>query len=289
MAKRLPVLIILILALLLIVFHEDVIERLDTAFGPTDKREIIATLEDYNGTVNYKLPKTLVYKKPRKELGLRDQDTLVTGEDGTAIITFASGYKLEVTPNSIIVIEKPQVGEDGAIRITFLRGDFRVLNQGSAGSLVLSKENIAQDPAGRPPPSKPIRISVRPSPSPVPSPILKTEVIDEIVTVAKPSPRPSPKKRETLPDDYIAQIIKKQTPFFNRCYAEHLRLNPNARGRINLSFTIAATGNVSNVRLLGSTLKDPRLEQCTMSVIERARFRKFDGDPIIVNYPINFE
>ncbi len=288
MAKRLPVILLLVLALFLIVFHEDVIDWFDSMFGPPDKREVIATLEDFSGTVNYKLPKTLVYKKPKRNLGLRDQDTLVTDQDGTAIITFVSGFRLEVTPNSILVIERPQIGEDGAIRITFLRGDFRVLNQGSAGSLILSKDNVLQDPAGRPP-VKPIKITARPSPSPEPSPILKTEVIEEIKTVAKPSPRPTPKKRETLPDEYIAQIIKKQTPFFNRCYAEHLRLNPNARGRINLSFTIAPTGSVSNVRLLGSTLKDPRLEQCTMSVIERARFRKFDGDPIIMNYPINFE
>lgn len=266
---------------------------MDTVVAPNDPRPIIATLDESEGQVNYKLPKTLVYKKVKPELGLRNQDTLVTGADGKAVVSFTSGFKLEVAPNSVIVIEQPQAGEDGAIRVTFLRGDFKVLNTGTSGKLVLSKDNVVQDAAGRAPPKTPVLVSLKPTPKveplPPPQQTIKTEVIEEIKKVVE-KPKAAPKKpRETLPDEYIAKVIKEQTRFFTRCYAEHLRLNPNAKGRINLTFTIIPTGAVSSVRLLSSSLKDPRLEQCTMSAVERTRFRKFDGDPIIINYPINFE
>lgn len=293
MKKRLSLGVLFILGLLLIVFHENILEFVQDIFGEKDPRPVIATLDEFSGTVNYKLPKTLVYKKVRKSLGLRDQDTLVTDSESSAIITFVeSNFKLEVAANSVIVIEQPQAGEDGIIRITFLRGDFRVLNEGIAGKLIVAKDNELQDPAGRKP-APPIKVAAvkpkEPEPTPEPAPVIKAEVIEDIKPIIKPKPEPPPKKKETLSDEYIAQIIRQQTRFFDRCYKEHLRLNPKARGRLNLSFTITSRGEVSSVRLLGSTLKDPKLEQCAMSVVERARFKKFDGDPIIVNYPINFE
>ena len=164
------------------------------------------------------------------------------------------------------------------------------MNSGAEGQLLLSNDNGIQDAAGRTLPKAPIVVSMKEPPKPpAPPPPIKTEKIEEIVSKVEKAKPVAKKPRESLPDDYIAQIIQRQTPFFNRCYAEHLRLNPNARGRINLAFTIASSGGVTSVRLLGSTLKDPRLEQCTMSVVERTRFRKFDGDPVVVNYPINFE
>lgn len=295
MFQRVGMVLLLVLGLLLIVFHENVIEWLDEIFGTPDPRPVIAMLERFDGEVNFKLPKTLVYRKVKVGMNLRDQDTVVTNSQSSAVISFDSGFRLEVASNSIIVVEQPQVGEGGAIRVTFLRGDFRILNQGQGGQLILSKDDKLQDAAGRAPPAMPIQIvahaapAPEPPPVPIPEPELKADVMEEIKTVLKAPAPPPPKKRESLPDDYIAQIIRKQTPFFNRCYAEHLRLKPNARGRIQLSFTISQAGLVTGVRLLGSTLKDPRLEQCTMSVVERAKFRKFEGDAIIVNYPINFE
>ncbi|MFK8137622.1 MAG: AgmX/PglI C-terminal domain-containing protein [Bdellovibrionales bacterium] len=96
-------------------------------------------------------------------------------------------------------------------------------------------------------------------------------------------------KKEILPDSYISQTIRKQRPFLNRCYAQHLRINPNAEGRIDFNFKISPKGQVEEIRVLNSSIKDVRLLQCTMSVIERAKFRAFNGDPIIVNYPITFE
>lgn len=291
--KRAPLIILLILALLIIMFHSQIVDLLDEAFGPKDPRPTIATMESYEGNVNYKKPKTLRYRKVKNAIGLRDQDTLVTDENSRAILAFEGGYRLEVEPNSIVIIEEPQIGEDGTFRVTFLRGDYRVLDVGNVGRLLVAKDKNIEDAAGRPAPEKPILVSMKEpekAPPPPPPKPIRSEVVEELKKeIKKTAPVVPAKKRETLPDDYIASIVKRQTPFFNRCYAEHLRLNPNAKGRINLSFTITPGGQVSSVRMLGSTLKDPRLEQCTMAVVERARFRTYEGDPIVVNYPINFE
>lgn len=293
MLKRVGVVLLLLLGIFLLVFHEPIIEFLNDVFGPKDPRPVVAKIETFSGEVDFKKPKTLSYRKVRAGTELRIQDTIVTGNDSTTIIAFNTGFRLEVDQNSIIIIEQPEAGESGELKITFLRGNFKVLDKGQAGSLILSKDNILQDPSGTV--AKPLTIAAKPkliakpSPPPIPSPVIKSEVIEEIKTVAKPTPKPTPKAKETLPQDYIDQVIKKQTPFFNRCYSEHLRLNPNARGRISLSFTIMPNGSVENVRVLGSTLKDPKLERCTVSVIERIRFRKFDGDPSIYSYPLNFE
>ena len=96
-------------------------------------------------------------------------------------------------------------------------------------------------------------------------------------------------EKETLPDSYIASVIKNQRTFLNRCYAQRLRLNPDARGRIDTSLTIEPDGSISTARVIGSTISDPALQQCVVSTLQRARFKTFNGDPIIVQYPINFE
>ena len=123
-------------------------------------------------------------------------------------------------------------------------------------------------------------------------PKLTKELLDEkkkVLVEKEKKPEKIKKARETLSDEYISQIVNSQKPFFNRCYAQHLRLNPDSRGQIHLAFTIDILGRVSTVSMIQSTLSDPQLEKCTMAVIERCKFKAFDGDPIVVNYPINFE
>jgi hypothetical protein len=94
--KQTPLIVLLILALLVILFHEQIVDMFDEIFGPKDSRPVIATMEEYSGKVNYKKPKTLRFRKVKENLGLRDQDTLVTDENSTAVLTFQGGYKLEV-------------------------------------------------------------------------------------------------------------------------------------------------------------------------------------------------
>ena len=298
MKKSLPLILLLLLGFGVIIYHEAIVEKIDSILTPRASGETIATIREMDGRVRFKPAKTLRYKNAKLKQELKNQDTIITDENSRTKIAFASGFEIQVEPNSLIVIENPKTDELGRIQITFLRGDFTVVKAGAPNQVIVSKDKKFQDLAGRAP-HKPIQLDLTPqnliADTPemeVKSPKIDTEKLDEkkkVMAVREKKPAPPPKPRETLSDEYISQIVSNQKPFFNRCYAQHLRLNPDSRGQIHLAFTIDIQGRVSSVSLIQSTLSDPQLEKCTMSVIERCRFKPFDGDPIVVNYPINFE
>jgi TonB family protein len=298
MKKNILLGLLLLLGFFIIFFHERIVDRIDQTLSPKDTRETIATVEYLDGKVRFKTAKSLKYKNASEKQELKNQDTLTTDENSRAKIAFKSGFEIQVEPNSLIIIENPKKDEQGRIQITFLKGDFKVTKTGSANQVIVSKDRKFQDLAGRPP-QKPLQIDLTPhalipdiAETEIKVPKMEKEKLDEKkkVLVEKEAKVAKPKKaRETLSDEYISQIVNAQKPFFNRCYAQHLRLNPDSRGQIHLAFTINVQGKVATVSLIQSTLSDPQLEKCTMSVIERCRFKAFDGDPIVVNYPINFE
>lgn len=337
--RSLFILFLLFCGTSLVYFHEEVIEYYDKNFGPKDERPVVAKVESPSGTVRFKLPKTLIYKKVKKGQELRLRDTITTDSDSKLKLNFVDGLELEVGENSFIVLDNNSDNKGQGLKISFLRGNFKVLKKGTAGKNTLIKkgttsikEDIVIDPAANKS-FKPIVISSKQSKefqklldeknqllsrkntpemfdeeSPDADVMGKTEV-DPVKIQGKDSNNVETKQlskaeekerikkiqfktreeKETLPESYIVDTIQKQKPFFNRCYAQHLRLNPEAQGRIDFSFTISASGKVIDVRILRATINDPRLHQCSMSVLERSEFRAFGGDPIVVNYPIYFE
>lgn len=298
MKKNISLILLLLLGLAVIVYHEAIVEKIDESLSPKDTRETIATIKELDGKVRFKAAKTLKYKNAKDDQELKNQDTITTDENSRAKIAFATGFEIQVEPNSLIVIENPKKDEQGRIQITFLRGDFKVIKAGAPNQVIVSKDKKFQDLAGRTP-QKPIEIDLTPQAlipdtpqAIVKPPKIETEKFEEkkkVLVQKEKKPEPVKKPRETLSDEYISQVVNSQKPFFNRCYAQHLRLNPDSRGQIHLAFTIDIQGKVASVSMIQSTLSDPQLEKCTMSVIERCRFKPFDGDPIVVNYPINFE
>ncbi len=106
---------------------------------------------------------------------------------------------------------------------------------------------------------------------------------------SKPEKPKIPVNKETLSDSHIASVIREKRAFLNRCYAQHLRLNPEARGRIDTSLTIEPDGSISSARVVASTIADPSLQQCVITTLQRCRFKNFRGDAIVLRYPINFE
>ncbi len=296
MFKRFLLLALALLLLLgggyLILNYETVLSVWDEMYGPKDTREIVALVTRTDGNPKLKLPKRLVYKSIRESQQLRYYDTIQTDEKSHITIAFTNGLVLDLEPNSLLVLEKSQDGESGGVVISFLQGNFKVIQEGKSGKVFLAKDSQVLDTAGRLPPKESIIIApeldqLEPeievaTPTPTPPPVQ--------IARPRPTPKPTPvRAKESLPDDYIASIVKKQKPFLNRCYAQHLRLNPNASGKMSISFTVEPTGGVTSVRILRSSIADPRLQKCTLTVLERMQFKTFDGDPIVVNYPINFE
>lgn len=309
MTKRILNVLLLLLALgagsATLFYHNEISEYLIGLFSDADERPIIAEAKQITGNAQFKLPKKLVYKKLREDQGLRYRDTIMTDANSSLEIHFKSGLALELEPNSLIVLEEPESGNGDDIVISFLQGNYRVIKDN--GKLKVKKQIPVVKPA---PISVPVEMAapeVIPEPEPQlepetsqeafvpPAPIeqadkvIEKEKLEDLKQRMQKERQALREQKEILPDDYIVNSISRQRSFFNRCYAQHLRLNPRASGQMMLSFTIESTGDVSKVNVVKSSIKDPRLQKCTASVIERVKFRPFKGDPMLVTYPIQFE
>jgi outer membrane biosynthesis protein TonB len=53
-------------------------------------------------------------------------------------------------------------------------------------------------------------------------------------------------------------------------------LDPNAKGGVNVSFSIAPAGNVASASIGSSSLKNPRIEGCVLRVFNRLKFPSAD-------------
>jgi TonB family protein len=71
-------------------------------------------------------------------------------------------------------------------------------------------------------------------------------------------------------------------------YRRALRDRPELEGKIVLEFTIAPSGEVSNVRIVSSELKDPEMEQKIIARVRQFRFKPADVEPLTVSKPIDF-
>jgi hypothetical protein len=145
--------------------------------------------------------------------------------------------------------------------------------QGGSGihEVIILMDGKLQDPEGRNLPA---------------ANLLKAESEETEEVQATPPPASNEK---TLSDGYISTVVQNQKGFMNRCYALHLKNQPQSKGEIDLTFTIQPGGDVVNVKILKNSLGDLELQKCLQSIFERTRFRAFEGDPVIVNYPIYFE
>lgn len=271
--------IVIILAILILLFQESVWDWWQRISLENDKRPVLAQIESMSNNVKFRLPETLTYYRARPNMSLHAKDTVSTDVGSSAVISFKSGLKVELEPNSLIIIEDYGSGS-GNMELTFLRGGVKILNQGEG--LKLSGTAVKKDQAMK------LNLALLDKAPPTPPPLPKIG-LEEKKEKLKDLTRKKRVQKETLPDSYIASVIKNQKTFLNRCYAQHLRLNPDARGRIDTALTIEPDGSISTARVVGSTIPDPSLQQCVVTTLQRAHFRSFDGDPIIVNYPINFE
>lgn len=266
--------VVIIIALLVIFFQDSIWDWWQAFRLQSDKRPVIAQIESLSKNVRFRVPDSLTYYRARTSQSLRAKDTVSTDDGSSAVIVFKSGLKIELEPNSLIVVE--EVGANSTLEMTFLKGGVRVLDQGSGPKLALPSQTVSAAAAAA------AKLDF--------NQLFNNQegvALEEKEEKVKKKPKHSGK--ETLPESYIASVIRNQKNFLYRCYAQHLRLNPDARGRIDASFTIEPDGSISACRVIASTIPDPTLQQCVVSTLARVRFKSFDGDPMIITYPIHFD
>jgi TonB family protein len=72
--------------------------------------------------------------------------------------------------------------------------------------------------------------------------------------------------------EVIDAIINQNKASVEYCYQSQLKLDPNLRGEIMLSFDVLPTGRVGAVKILNSTLNNSKVEQCITRSIRRWSF-----------------
>ena len=70
--------------------------------------------------------------------------------------------------------------------------------------------------------------------------------------------------------------------------AARLREKPELAGKLVLEFTIAPSGEITNVRVVSSELNDPELEKKIVARVRQIRFKPADVEPLTVSKPIDF-
>jgi len=269
MQKKAVLVSLLVVGAALVLFHQPIIQMIESISQPRDSRPSVGSIEDIAGDTDIRMPDSLNPEPAKKGQAVRHQDTITTGNGARAIVRLKGGLAIELEPETSLVFELI----DHTL-ITVQRGNFKIIEKGSVGhEVVILKDGVLQDPEGRTIPA---------------ANLLKADAGDA-EPEASTAPTPPPDDGSTLSDAYISSVVQSKKGFMNRCYAQALRNNPGLSGQIHLTFSIAPNGDVSSLKVLKSTINDGDLQKCVLSVLERARFRSFTGDPVVVNYPIYFE
>jgi TonB family protein len=86
--------------------------------------------------------------------------------------------------------------------------------------------------------------------------------------------------------EIIRRVVRAHINEVRGCYGEGLTRDPNLHGRVAISFTIGASGNVSASAVAESSLGDARVETCVAKAVRRWRFSMgTTGGSAMVTYP----
>ena len=88
--------------------------------------------------------------------------------------------------------------------------------------------------------------------------------------------------------EVIDAIINQNKASVEYCYQSQLKLNPNLRGDIFLSFDILANGKVGGVKILSSSLNNSKVESCIIKSVRRWSFPRQTGAGGIVTIRTKF-
>jgi hypothetical protein len=186
-------------------------------------------------------------------------------------------------------------------------------------------EAVAPQPAAAPTPEPPPapQPSVAPAPSAAAAPSLARTPVEQgapsaapATSVVGPTSAASPVQEEPAPRSkkssktspagrlmpgkahvvggglsaqQIALVLEDTLPLIERCYAEALEDKPRLQGRAVFGWTIEKNGHPTHVSTLSGTLKDEKLQQCSLEALRKARFPKPKKKPSEITWPLDFK
>jgi outer membrane biosynthesis protein TonB len=85
----------------------------------------------------------------------------------------------------------------------------------------------------------------------------------------------------------LARKIRRRAGAIRACYERRLQVNPRIQGKVNVRFTVGASGAVQSASASGS-LSDGAVRSCIVRTIRRIRFAKPEGGVCVVQWPFVF-
>lgn len=86
----------------------------------------------------------------------------------------------------------------------------------------------------------------------------------------------------------IREVIERHRSGLEYIYKKYLKTNPTLQGKVVVSFTISASGRVSNAYLISSTLGNPTMENEIVSAVYGWSFPAITKGDTVIIYPFIF-
>ena len=97
---------------------------------------------------------------------------------------------------------------------------------------------------------------------------------------------PGSKVDGDMTKEIVRRIIRRHIDEVKDCYEQELLRQPDLGGKIDVQFTIAASGQVIASTLIRSTMGNARVESCTVEAVRRWQFPKpINGGILVITYP----
>jgi TonB family protein len=97
---------------------------------------------------------------------------------------------------------------------------------------------------------------------------------------------PDAKVEGDTTQEIVRRIIRRHINEVKYCYEQELLRQPHLVGKIDVQFTVAASGQVSAAAVQRSTIGNERVESCTVAAVRRWQFPPpLDGRTVIITYP----
>lgn len=110
--------------------------------------------------------------------------------------------------------------------------------------------------------------------------------------VVAPPSKVDEERRTRIVATKVAQFVSRQQGQLNRCYRNAAKVgDPNEPpvGRVEVQFTVQATGAATSVSVSSNQTGSPALGTCVVKLVRSWRFPAIEGEPLVFVWPFEFE
>ncbi len=256
----------------------------------------VGTVESIQGRAESRYPRTLDFKPLAPNSDLHSQEVIRTDDGSFVIASLANGTAVRVNEGTRFVVETDATRSDSLIA-TILEGRVTVLNPGARERIRLfyQGKELTLEEASRLQPSV---VTPREAAAPTALVITATSPDENATPAPEATPRTSEEaaSSDVLTNEDIVRHLRGQTGFFQRCYLTYIHRARTEKdvgplsGTVTVSFRVQPNGKVTEAMLVRSDFRDQVLHRCVMEVVERARFKAFQGDTVpVLEFPIKLQ